>query len=596
MEIRSGVKALNYIRKLLLGETDSILPYPVKIQKPQKGDKMPVQLPRSTPEKEGLASSDADMLYRTLSVTPYGNIHACLVLRHGKVIADGYYAPYSPADWHVTHSLCKSFVGTAIGMAVDEGILSVDETAASIFPEKCNLLTGRRSKSITIQHLLTMRSGVLFNEVGSVLETDWVKAFFDADVAFEPGTKFDYNSMNSYMLAAILHRKTGVSVMNFLKPRLFDPLGFGDVAWETCPMGIEKGGWGLYLHLEDAAKLGQLYLQNGKWSVGGHEKQILSKTWICAATTVYAVSESGEEYGYQLWPSTASGGYTFNGMFGQYIMVFPEKDMVIAINAGAANLFPASVTESAIKTFVQKAVDEALPQDDSAEKKLKFTLSHLTFGESVPQMPAPPKWYQKIWDAFAFRPAKPKGPILPLQTTQLDGKRYTFAANRCGLLPVIIACMEDWYPKGITSLSFACENDVFYASFEVSGETHRFAIGFDTFLPGKIDGGGNVFKIAARGKFTCDEDEHMVLKIMMCCLESSSTRLIKVVFLNAGEILLKLDEAPDVISIVHLLESQAIKVPANALELFRDLDYFRYRVDKLCSPVLPGTEAAKTAE
>ena len=337
MEIRSSVKALNYIRKLLLGETDSILPYPVKIQKPKKENKMPVLLPRSTPEDEGVSSFDTEALYRTLAVAPYGHIHACLVLRHGKVISDGYYAPYSPADWHVTHSLCKSFIGTAIGMAIDEGLLSVEETAAGIFPEKCNLLTGRRSKSITIEHLLTMRSGVLFKEVGSVLETDWVKAFFDADVAFEPGTKFDYNSMNSYMLAAILHRKTGVSVMEFLKPRLFEPLGFGDIAWETCPMGIEKGGWGLYLHLEDAAKLGQLYLQNGKWIVNGQEKQLLSKAWISAATTVYAVSESGEEYGYQLWPTASGDSYTFNGMFGQYVMVFPKKDMVIAINAGACS-------------------------------------------------------------------------------------------------------------------------------------------------------------------------------------------------------------------------------------------------------------------
>ena len=244
-----------------------------------------------------------------------------------------------------------------------------------------------------------------------------------------------------------------------------------------------------------------------------------------------------------------------------------------------------------MKTFVEHAGSDALPRDPAADKKLKFTLSHLTFGEPVPDMPAPPKWYHKILEAFAFHETKAPCAALPAKTARLDGKCYTFEENRCGLLPVIVACMEDWYPKGITSLHFTCESNIFYASFEVSGETQRLAVGFDKFMPGIIDAGGNIFKIATRGKFTCDEDENMVLKLTLCCLESSGTRLIKVVFLNEGKILLKLDETPNVMTVVHMLEGQAPKVPSGALELFKDLDYFRYRVEKLCAPVLSGCEA-----
>ncbi|MEG2672889.1 MAG: serine hydrolase [Ruthenibacterium sp.] len=586
MEIRSSVKLLNFVRKLLLGDTDAILPYPVVPQKPQRTGKKPTPLPRSTPEAEGVSSAALDTLYRTLATAKNGGVHSCFVVRHGKVISEGFYAPYSAERWHVTHSLCKSFTGTAIGMLLDEGLVTQDETVSSIFPEKCNLLTGRRSKSITIHHLLTMQSGVLFKEAGIMLDSDWVKAFFDADVAFEPGTQFDYNSMNSYLLSAIIKRKTGLGLMEYLTPRLFEPLQFGDIAWEVGPLGIEKGGWGMYVYLEDAIKLGLLYLQKGKWNGNGTEKQLLSETYIKEATQTHAQRADGEEYGYQIWTNSKNGQFMFNGMFGQYVLVAPKQDMIVAVNAGAANLFTKSESARAICTFLNSCfTDENATADAAAAQKLDFTLRHLQFGEAVPALPAPKKWYQHLWAALALRPQKALPSALPPEAAALPTQPYLFAANRAGILPVIVSCMECWFPAGITQMQFLRTDSTLDIAITESGTMQRFPVGFDAFREGDLNIGGNLFAIGTRGKFTHDEDDHLVLKLTMCLLESSGTRLFKFIFMEDGALLVKLDESPAVSRVIDMLEPHTGTSNIN-IDSFKDIGYFKYKLDTFCAPTL----------
>ncbi|MEG3072619.1 MAG: serine hydrolase [Ruthenibacterium sp.] len=587
MEIRSSVKLLNFVRKLLLGETDAILPYPVTPQKPQRTGKKPTPLPRISPADAGVSAMALDTLYRTLATAKNGGVHSCIVVRHGKVVSEGFYAPYSAERWHVTHSLCKSFTGTAIGMLMDEGLLTQDEAVSSIFPEKCNLLTGRRSKAITVYQLLTMQSGVLFKEAGIVLDSDWVKAFFDADVAFEPGTQFDYNSMNSYLLSAIVKRKTGLGLMDYLTPRLFEPLQFGDIAWEVGPNGIEKGGWGMYVYLEDAIKLGLLYLQNGKWNADGSEKQLLSEAYIADATRTHAQRADGEEYGYQIWTNSKNGQFMFNGMFGQYVLVAPQQDMIVAVNAGAANLFTKSESARAIHTFLNTCLvadDSAADFGANAMKQLDFTLSHLQFGDAVPALPPPQKWYQKLWEALALRPQKAAPALLP-KTEFLSDKPYLFAENRAGILPVIVSCMECWFPAGITEMLFIRTDDTLELSITESGAVQRFPIGFDTFATGELNIGGNRFAIGTRGKFTTDEDDHPVLKVTMCLLESSCTRLFKFIFMENGALIVKMDEAPAVSLVIEMLEPHT-GTSALRLDSFKDLGYFKYKLDAFCAPTL----------
>ncbi len=317
MELKNSFKTLNYMRKILTSDTEHILPFPTKPQKPIPQGKSPLPLPRCTPQQADIPPAALDSFFKCLSSLPNGWPHSCIVVRYGKVVCEGSWAPYSTSRWHVTHSLCKSFTSTAIGMLWDEGKVDLDEKICSIFPEKCNLMVSRRARNLTARHLLTMSSGSTFREAGAVAECDWLRAFLESEFEFEPGTQMDYNSMNTYVLSAVLKKKSGCGLMEYLQPRLFEPLGFGDVAWEKCPNGIEKGGWGMYVYLEDAVKLGLLYLSQGMWN----GQQLLSKEWVDQATTSYMKRESGEEYGYQIWTDAQKQFFMFNGIFSHTVLL-----------------------------------------------------------------------------------------------------------------------------------------------------------------------------------------------------------------------------------------------------------------------------------
>ena len=282
MDLPIQVRSLDLMIKLLRHDLANIPSYGFRLQRGTQADGLKSSaLPRSTPEAEGLGSSSLERIYRELdsrqlSVAP----HALMILINGKVVSEGYWAPYRAEYPYMLYSMSKSITGTAIGIAIEEGLLSLDESLADIFPEFMPTNYLRQHKVVTVRQLLTMRTGNRFNEVGSMLDENWVKMFMESLPKFDPGTAFEYNSMNTYMLAAILVKKTGVPLMEYLRPRLFAPLGIEEVAWEVCPQGVEKGGWGLYLRLEDAAKLGQLYLQNGVWD----GKRIVSEDWVHAAT------------------------------------------------------------------------------------------------------------------------------------------------------------------------------------------------------------------------------------------------------------------------------------------------------------------------
>ncbi len=593
MELRSNIKTLNYLRKFLLDDTDHILPFAIRPQKPSAHGNRPQHLPRSTPQAEGVAPAAVEHLLRSLA-DPECATHTCMVLRHGKVIVEAGFAPYSVQYWHVTHSLCKSVTGTAIGMLIDEGRLSLDERICDIFSSQCGLLTGRRMRSITVRHLLTMTSGVSFREAGAVLESNWVRAFLDSDVSWEPGTQFEYNSMNSYMLSAIVHARTGQGLCQYLRPRLFEPLGFGDIAWETCPMGIEKGGWGLYIYLEDIAKLGQLYLQNGIWySPDGTPMRLLSEEWIRDAQAPHAYSAQQDEYGYQMWPRSSDKIYMFNGMFGQYVVIAPVLDLVIAVNAGSGHLFTQSRSDLAMQQFLKEVQDTAPCglSDEHAAESLLYTLSHLSFGQRVPEMPkpqAPLPWYLRLWNRFFPAPVPQPAPVIPDDVRPALAKTYALCDNRASLIPVVIACMNDWYSKGIQNIGFEAGENTLTLFWTENGTVLRIPVGFEQPAECEIELGASRYRLATSGIFTQDEDENPVLKLTVCLLESSSTRILKFFFLPDGSVSLTLRETPVLRESFFSGHS-----PSNGFGIFKDLGYLQYLIHRKFEPTLHGTPQAQ---
>jgi len=298
-------------------------------------------LPRSTPEAEGVSSQGILDFLEAVENSNH-ELHSFMLLRHGKIIAEGWWNPYSPNLKHTMYSLSKSFTSTAVGLAVSENLLSVDDPVISFFPEDLPDSISPFLADMKVKDLLTMSVGQEPEPTARIVANDsnWVQAFWASPVIHDPGTKFLYNSMATYMLSAIVQKQTGKTVLEYLKPRLFEPLGIDGTDWEVDPMGINTGGWGLRIKTEDMARFGQLYLQKGKWD----DKQILPAQWVEEATTSKILqrpelstaardsNDWAQGYCYQFW-RCRNNAYRGDGAFGQYIIVMPDQDAVIVLTS-----------------------------------------------------------------------------------------------------------------------------------------------------------------------------------------------------------------------------------------------------------------------
>jgi CubicO group peptidase (beta-lactamase class C family) len=302
-------------------------------------------LPRSTPEAEGVAAEGISNFIEAIAKSKH-EMHSLMVLRHGKVIAEGWWSPYRSDLKHTMYSCSKSFTATAIGFAVSEKRLTVDDKVIAFFPNDLPDTVSENLKNLRVKDLLSMSVGQTFDATGPVVISDnWVKTFFKIPIVHAPGSKFLYNSAATYMLAAIVQKLTGEKVIDYLKPRLFDPLSIEGIDWEIDPQGVNVGGWGLRLKTEDMAKFGQLFLQKGKWQ----GKQILPAAWVEEASTLKIMQDPNAQqtkkdssdwlqgYCYQMWRSRHNS-YRGDGAFGQYILVLPEHDAVIAITSETADM------------------------------------------------------------------------------------------------------------------------------------------------------------------------------------------------------------------------------------------------------------------
>jgi CubicO group peptidase (beta-lactamase class C family) len=301
-------------------------------------------LPRSTPEKEGISSRG--ILNFIEAVEQSGvELHSFMLLRHGKVVAEGWWNPYHPDLKHMIYSTSKTFTSTAVGFAISEGKLSVNDKVISFFPESLPDTVSENLATMRVKDLLCMTAGQNPEPLGIVRGQEWVKDFLANPVADKPGTKFLYNSVATYMLSAIVQKVTGEKLIDYLTPRLFDPLAIREADWEVDPKGINTGGWGLRLKTEDMAKLGQLYLQKGRWN----GQQLLPAGWIEEATAAKIIQKPGiseeqrnaddwaQGYCYQMW-RCRNNAFRADGAFGQFIIVMPDMDAVVAITANAYDL------------------------------------------------------------------------------------------------------------------------------------------------------------------------------------------------------------------------------------------------------------------
>ena len=331
-------------------------------------------LPRSTPEAQGVSSA-AILDFVETANREVKSMHSFVLVRHGHIIAEAWWKPESAEKPHVLWSLSKSFTSTAVGIAVSEGRLSIDDPVLKFFPEESPSEPSANLKAMRVRDLLTMSTGHQ-DEVNLRNESNWIKAFLTHPVPHKPGSHFKYNTPATFMQSAIVQKVTGQTVLEYLQPRLFEPLGIEQPKWDMNPQGISLGGYGLYLKSEDIAKFGQLYLQKGQWQ----GKQLIPSEWIEQATSKQVSNGSDptqdwdQGYGFQFWRCRYDA-YRGDGKDGQFCIVLPKLDAVIAITANTSDM------QAELNLVWNKLLpamhDEPLPEDKTGVAKLKEVLDKL---------------------------------------------------------------------------------------------------------------------------------------------------------------------------------------------------------------------------
>ena len=529
---------------------------------------------RATPESQGISSDLFAALLRELDASKDTEMHHFMALRHGKVICECNFAPYPKGMWHITHSMCKSITGMAIGMLIEEEKLKLDENIYDIFPDHINAFSKIFRPVITVENLLTMTSGITFNESGIVSGNDWLGSFLNASVNGKPGTEFQYNSLNTYVLSAIVTKRTGETLTEYLTPRLFGPLGITKYYWETCPKGITKGGWGLFLCAEDMAKLGQLYLQRGKWN----GQQLVSEYWIEISTARHLKTQNDTYgYGYQLWMEQRPGSFEYNGMLGQNVIIYPDMDMVLVTNAGNKEMFQDCIMLNIIRKYfpVNYHPADVLPENPLSYSLLKRLCGELENGENnnrstslrggwkrnvVSRRKHSDKKYSYRISAAVDRPSDHHSFM-----RAVSGRTYVMEQQNIGIAPLFVQVFHNNMTDGISEISFTYDAGNFCVSFTEGEVIHKLPVGFGKAADGCVDLHGEHYLVATLGEFARDENDIPVLKLEITFIEECVKRKVHIFFHEDNGIEIRWNETPGKKMILSGLSSITEELSGNFL-------------------------------
>lgn len=340
-----------------------------------------------SPEELGVNSSLVKNFIKDCEKCNY-NFKNIIIGRHGKIATRIVRKPFDPSFSHTSFSSSKPIVALAIGYAISEGILRLDTTIEELFGDQLSDKEIKKIKGITVEHLLTMTAGKSVSLFFNKEKDDWFKTFINSKTVSGPGEKFKYVSENTYILSRMLSEVTGLTVSEYLKPRLFEPLGIEKFFWETDKSGYEAGAWGMFWKIDDMAKIAQLYLNHGKWD----GVQVAPREWldmmvtphISGINTIFTVDKG---FGYQTWPNYKGTYYRFEGLYGQYVFVYPEFDAFIVMQAG-------DIRQYEIFPIVEKYFPDAFKENEleitAAQKEV-----YDTFIENVsyPILKAGPRNY-----------------------------------------------------------------------------------------------------------------------------------------------------------------------------------------------------------
>ena len=543
------------------------LPQKPEIPAPDGGK----SLPRATPESAGVPSALIRGYVEAIAADKTQNMHNITIIRGGRIIYECGFGGHDGGAPKMTFSSCKSITSIAVGMLIDDGLLSLTESAAEIFGDRVGLIDKLRLEGVTVEALLTMRSGIVFNEAECFASANWVKSFFSSAVQGKIGETFNYNSLNTYILSAIVYKKTGKHLLEYLSERLFEPLGIVNYAWEKCPMGIEKGGWGLYMRPEDMGKIGMLVMDGGVWE----GKRIISEEYLKSATTAHAKvpPDMGSfDYGYQMWVGRDTDTFLFNGMLGQNVLGFRESGIIVVANAGNGELFQqGNFYGLTLRTFAG-AFPEKIAENRWDAAVLERYSRTLAFGGGQRRLAGKHGVYEKLDELFS-------------QTYEADDEN----APSFGLMPTILQITQNNYTKGTKGIDLALDRDACAVeiTFREADETYVLRAGLLHGEKTELAFRGEKFAVCAFARLAENEDGVPVLVVRADFTETPFSRIFKF-FFEGSRMMLHAEEAPGAEFIVKtagdFIEEAISGTPVSLIADKIDMGYIFYKIEKVLSP------------
>ena len=531
-------------------------------------------LPYDLPENQGISSLDIANFLCELYKDETLNPHNIIIARNGKVITEAYFGAQKKGVWKATFSACKSVTSIAVGMLIDEGKLTLQSKLSDIFADEMTPVSKLKMRDINVYHLLTMTSGMTaFEEVSAICEGELFKTYINTSLTSDPGEKFVYNSVNTFMLSAIVKKVSGEGLCEYLDKRLFEPLGIQNYYWEKSEDGTELGGWGLYISPEDFAKIGILLLNGGR-----HEgKQLISEDYIELATRSHASntgSAYGFDYGFQMWVDSDSDQFVFNGMLGQNVWGFKKNNFLIVNNSGNNELLQQSNYFALVNKYFNRELPNKIKKNNKNFNVLKKTVKKLAENPLMTTLKGREK--AKLYMGY-----------LPKDCRALDGVELTCNDARTpsmSLFPLVWQSVENNYSNGFRSLGFEIEKGKFYAIYNQTDESYRFPIGFGAPEYTDIYVHNAPYLVGACASFAQNEDGQKVLKIRVDFLETPCSVILKLIY-HDGYFELYQKEIPGkpfVLEKVREIKSEFSQKPiiGGVASLLED-DVLEYRIERL---------------
>ena len=526
MAIGSSINSINVLLQLL--NTDKTTTHPIKNKQPDKMVVFPKdqpinRLPRAKAEDVGLTTEYVQSFINETMNDPTIRANRIVVVKDGKVIGERYEYPYTPDSWDCVYSATKTVSALALGALWDEGKVDLDEPVCKTLGIE-KKVGNAQNKKITLRNLLKMETGNAFAEIECDGSLKWVRDYFNSPSKFKVGTKFEYNSLNTYVIGAVLQKISGKTLAEYTKEKFFDPMGINATFFETSPEGITKSGWGLYIIPEDMAKLGVMVLNDGVWE----GKRLLSHEWLDQMThKQIAATKAGFrfDYGYQMWCDDDLNLCFFNGMYDQDVHIWRNSGVVVVMCCSHNHAFhDSNIYNIGIKYFSKKE-----PGD--------YPFVEQKFSRVIEDKAS----FHYILDNICNRDYMAKDKI----------------ANSCGILPLLLQSVMSTYVKGMKGIRFTKDTEDDYSIYFIErGKETRIRFNFKDGIRDSYDLEGNLYDCIADGRFSLDAQSNPILFIRLFFLEYASTRYITIHFGKADDKLkIEFDENPGIGFLESFLES-----------------------------------------